>query len=220
MKKNLVLFVLFILPIVAYLFFASGVDGFTKLPTITEKISELGKWKSHDNKSIELQGKITILGFSGNEVYSKRGNYFNLSQKIYKRYSEFKDFQIVIVAPLGTEKEVDSVMTKLKTVSEMENMHFVFANPNEIDSFYNSLKLQEKLDVGKGTSNVYIIDKEKNLRGRKGLNKKNEEEYKEGYNTSLVSELHNEMTDDVKIILAEYRLALKKNNADRKKYGL
>ncbi|WP_298138479.1 hypothetical protein [Flavobacterium sp.] len=220
MKKNLVLFVLFILPIVAYLFFASGVDGFTKLPTITEKIPDLGKWKSHDNEAIHLQGKITILGFSGNDVYSKRGNYFNLSQKIYKRYSEFKDFQIVIVAPVGTEKQVDSVMTKLKTVSEMKKMHFVFANQNEIDAFYKSMKLQEQLDVEKGTPNVFIIDKEKNLRGRKGLNKKNEEEYKEGYNTSLVSELHNEMTDDVKIILAEYRLALKKNNADRKKYGL
>lgn len=220
MKKNLVLFVLFILPIVAYLFFASGVDGFTKLPTITEKVPDLGKWRSHDNESIHLQGKITILGFSGNDVYSKRGNYFNLCQKIYKRYSEFKDFQIVIVAPIGTEKQVDSVMTKLKTVSEMKNMHFVFANQNEIDTFYKSLKLQETLDVNKGTPNVFIIDKEKKLRGRKGLNKKNEEEYKEGYNTSLVSELHNEMTDDVKIILAEYRLALKKNNADRKKYGL
>lgn len=220
MKKNLVLFILFILPIVAYLFFASGVDGFTKLPTITERIPELGKWKSNDNQTIQLKGKITILGFSGNDVYSKRGNYFNLSQKIYKRYGEFKDFQIVIIAPIGSEKQVDSVMTKLKTVSEMKSMHFVFANQNEIDSFYKSLKLQEKLDVEKGTPNVFIIDKERNLRGRKGLNKKNEEEYKEGYNTSLVSELHNEMTDDVKIILAEYRLALKKNNADRKKYGL
>ncbi len=48
------------------------------------------------------------------------------------------------------------------------------------------------------------------LRGRKGKNNKDEEEYREGYNTSLVSELHNEMTDDVKIILAEYRLALKR----------
>jgi len=32
--------------------------------------------------------------------------------------------------------------------------------------------------------------------------------------------LHNELNDDVKIVLAEYRLALKKNSANRKKYGL
>jgi hypothetical protein len=64
---------------------------------------------------------------------------------------------------------------------------------------------------------VYIIDKKRNLRGRKGKSVKGEEEYKEGYNTSLVSELHNEMTDDVKVILAEYRLALKINHNASKK---
>ncbi len=220
MKKNLVLFVLFILPIVAYLFFASGVNSFSKLPFITKNVSEFGKWKSNDDKTIQLKGKITILGFSGNEVYAKRGNYFNLSQKIYKKYSEFKDFQIVIIAPIGSEKEVDSVMNKLKSVSEMNHWHFLYAQPNEIDAFYKTLNLKENLTIQKGTSNVYIIDKDKNLRGRKGFNNKKDTEYKEGYNTSLVSELHNEMTDDVRIILAEYRLALKKNNANRKKYGL
>jgi hypothetical protein len=38
-----------------------------------------------------------------------------------------------------------------------------------------------------------------------------------GYNTSSVAELNKKMTDDVKVILAEYRLALKKNNSDRAK---
>jgi hypothetical protein len=220
MKKNIVLIVLFILPIVAYLFFASGVNSFNKLPIITNNVSEFGNWKSYHNSKVQLTGKITILGFSGEDVYGKRGNYFNLSQKIYKRYSEFKDFQMVMIAPIGSESQANEVMTKLKTVSEMHNFHFVFATPNEIDTFYKNLKLQESINVNKGTPNVFIIDKERNVRGRKGLNDRNKEEYKEGYNTSQVSQLHNEMTDDVRIVLAEYRLALKKNNADRKKYGL
>ena len=38
-----------------------------------------------------------------------------------------------------------------------------------------------------------------------------------GYNTSSVAEINKKMTDDVKVILAEYRLALKKNNSDRAK---
>ena len=59
-------------------------------------------------------------------------------------------------------------------------------------------------------------DKELNHRGRKGKNKKGEEEYKESYNTISAADLHNEMTDDVKIILREYRLALKKNKNERK----
>lgn len=220
MKKNLVLIVLFILPIVAYLFFASGVNSFSKLPVITTNVSELGEWKSSNDKSVKLASKITILGFSGTDVYEKRGGYFNLSQKIYNRYREFKDFQVVILVPIGAEKQVEVVLNKLKAVSNMSNWHFVFATPQEIETVYKSMKLQNPIDVSKGSNTVYIVDKELSLRGRKGKNNKNEEEYREGYNTSMVSELHNEMTDDVRIILAEYRLALKKNNADRKKYGL
>lgn len=220
MKKNLVLIVLFILPIVAYLFFASGVNSFSKLPVITTNVSELGELKSSNDKSGKLASKITILGFSGTDVYEKRGGYFNLSQKIYNRYREFKDFQVVILVPIGAEKQVEVVLNKLKAVSNMSNWHFVFATPQEIEAVYKSMKLQNPIDVSKGSNTVYIVDKELSLRGRKGKNNKNEEEYREGYNTSMVSELHNEMTDDVRIILAEYRLALKKNNADRKKYGL
>lgn len=220
MKKNLVLIVLFILPIVAYLFFASGVNSFSKLPVITTNVSELGDWKSSNDKSVKLASKITILGFSGTDVYEKRGGYFNLSQKIYNRYREFKDFQVVILVPIGAEKQVEVVLNKLKAVSNMSNWHFVFATPQEIEAVYKSMKLQNPIDVSKGSNTVYIVDKELSLRGRKGKNNKNEEEYREGYNTSMVSELHNEMTDDVRIMLAEYRLALKKNNADRKKYGL
>lgn len=220
MKKNLVLIILFILPIVAYLFFASGVNSFSKLPVITKNVSEFGAWKSTNDSTAKLASKITILSFSGTNVYEKRGGYFNLSQKIYNRYREFKDFQVVILVPIGSEKQVDVVLNKLKAVSNMSNWHFVFATPQEIDGVYKSMKLQASIDVAKGSNTVYIIDKERSLRGRKGKNDKEEEEYKEGYNISLVSELHNEMTDDVRIMLAEYRLALKKNNADRKKYGL
>ena len=36
-----------------------------------------------------------------------------------------------------------------------------------------------------------------------------------GYNMQSVAELNDKMKDDVKVVLAEYRLALKKNNADR-----
>ena len=43
-----------------------------------------------------------------------------------------------------------------------------------------------------------------------------DEEYKESYTTISAADLHNQMTDDVKIILREYRLALKKNNNKRK----
>ena len=74
MKKNSVLFVLFILPIVAYLFFASGINSFSKLPTLTKKIPDFGAWKSLNNETILLNNKITILGFSGTDLLKNKGN--------------------------------------------------------------------------------------------------------------------------------------------------
>jgi hypothetical protein len=216
MKKNIVLFVLFILPIVAYLFFASGVNNFAKLPIITKSIPEISEWKTLDNKPVTLSNKITILGFFGNDVLKHKGNFFNLYEKIYDRNKSFKDFQIVIILPDGTQNDVNELQKDLLKLGTSAGWNFVFASPDEINTFYSKLQLQGKLDNNLGTNSVYIIDKNRNLRGRKG-EVKGEDEYREGYNTSLVSELHNEMTDDVKIILAEYRLALKKNhNASRK----
>jgi len=206
MKKNIVLFVLFVLPIVAYLFFASGIDSFTKLPVITSKVADFGNWKSLDNQKISLNGKITILGFSGSNLLENRGNFFNLNQKIYQRYHTFKDLQFVVICPLGTEDEAKSLVDALSAFTDVRQWHFVFASADEIAAYYNQLALVEKLDANLGTPNVYIIDKERNLRGRK-----DKKAYKEGYNTFHPSELSNEMLDDFKVILYEYRAALKKN---------
>lgn len=216
MKKNLVLFVLFILPIVAYLFFASGINSFAKLPTITKNIPELNSWKTLDDKPVALTGKITILGFIGEDVLKHKGNFFNLYEKIFDRNKNFKDFQMVMIMPDGTQDQVKELQIDLMKLGTQSGWNFAFGTPEQIQTFYDKLKLVGKLDEKLGTPNVFIIDKKRNLRGRKGHDKKGKPEYKEGYNTIFVSELYNEMTDDVKIILAEYRLALKKNhNATR-----
>ncbi|MEO8533016.1 MAG: hypothetical protein ABI441_04665 [Flavobacterium sp.] len=207
MKKNIVLFVLFVLPIVAYLFFASGVNSFTKLPIITPKIADFGDWKSLDGKKVSLDKKITVLGFSGSDILNNRGNYFNLNEKIYKRYHGFEDLQFVVLCPLGTELEAQKVVDALKPFTDVSGWYFVFASPDEIRTFYKQLNLRGKLKDDLGTSDVYIIDKERNLRGRK-----EKKDYKEGYDTFHPSELSNEMLDDFKIILYEYRAALKKNH--------
>jgi hypothetical protein len=212
MKKNIVLFVLFILPIVAYLFFASGVNSFTKLPVITPKVADFGDWKSLDGQKISLNGKVTVLGFSGTELLKNRGNLFNLNQKVYQRYHTFKDLQFVVICPIGTEKDAKKVIDALAAFTDVSQWHFVFASHDEINEYYNQLKLVGKLDANLGTPNVYIVDKERNLRGRK-----DNKDYKEGYNTFHPAELSNEMLDDFKVILYEYRAALKKNNnASRK----
>ena len=111
------------------------------------------------------------------------------------------------MCPLGTEKEAQKIVDALSPFTDVKNWNFVFASNEEIQKFYDQLHLKEKLNQNLGTSKVYIIDKERNLRGRK-----DKKEYKEGYDTFHPSELSNEMLDDFKIILYEYRAALKKNH--------
>ncbi len=208
MKKTFVLVVLFILPLVAYIFFASGVNKFGKLPILTENVNDV----STIDSSVTLNDKITILGFLGKKAALKKGNAFNLNQKIYKRFYEFKDFQMVMVMPVGTDSVVQEIKNELNNLTDASNWKFIYAEDRDIENFYNSLKTDIPLDADMGTPYVFIIDKDKNLRGRK---EDKDEGTKYGFNTTSVAELNNKMEDDVKIILAEYRLALKKNNAKR-----
>ncbi|MEZ2415958.1 hypothetical protein ACA086_13425 [Muriicola sp. E247] len=208
MKKTFVLIVLFILPLVAYLFFASGVNNFGRLPTLTEEVEDMVAI----SPDVSLQDKITILGFLGKDADLRKGNAFNLNQKIYKRFYEFHDFQMVMVMPYGTEDVVESIRQELNELTDASNWKFVFAKDEEIERIFSSLQTDLKLDEGLGTPYVFIIDKDRNLRGRTD---DEDEGTKFGFNTNSVAELNNKMEDDVKIILAEYRLALKRNNAQR-----
>jgi hypothetical protein len=210
MKKNAVLFILFILPIVAYLFFATGVNKFMFLPTVTPTVPDVSHWHSLDGKPVTLNNKITILGFTGEKVLQRKGNYFNLNQKIYLKNKDFNDFQFVFLAPTGSEQDVHVLFKGLQSLSDTSKWLFVFAPKAEVEAYFAQLKLKGKLESDGGSNYVYIIDKKRNLRGRK-----DQKEYKEGYNAFSPSDVYNEMTDDVKVILAEYRLALKRNNANR-----
>ena len=210
MKKTFVLVILFVFPLVAYLFFASGVNNFGKLPILTEGVPNINGIES----AVSLDDKITVLGFMGENVEGRKGNAFNLNQKIYKRFHEFKDFQLVMMVANGQEQYVKELKAELGQLSPTNKWHFVFTSTDNIKMFFKELKTDMDLDGDFGTSQVFIIDKDLNLRGR---DDDEEEGVKYGFNTTSVADLNNKMEDDVKIILAEYRLALKKNNANRNK---
>ena len=210
MKKTFVLVTLFVLPVVVYLFFASGVYNFGKLPILTKDVLDV----SNFDDEVSLENKITILGFMGNDIAGKKGNAFNLNQKIYKRFYEFNEFQFVMVAAKGVNRQTEELKKELAEITNVEKWNFAFLSDADTKIFFESLQTNLTLDEDLATPYVFIIDKDKNLRGR---NDDEDEGTKFGFNTTSVAELNNKMVDDVKIMLAEYRLALKKNNADRTK---
>jgi len=210
MKKFIVLGVLFILPIVAYLFFASGVHNFAKLPVIEEEIPELKL-----QQDVRLENKITVLGFLGNTIERDGGDLFNLNQKIFKSFSGFDDFQFVYLVPETIDQDaLDKVTYELSQLVDLSNWYFVQTPQANINTVFDSLNTPYSLQEDGGSPYIFIIDRDRKLRGRD-----DDEDYGVlyGYDSSDIAELADKMKDDVKIVLAEYRLALKKNNADRKK---
>lgn len=212
MKRKIVLLVLLALPLILYIYFSLVKHNSLYLPIITKDVSELPEGKTFANDTVKLEGKITVLGFTGTDVARKKETIFNINQKINSRYKDFTDFQIVMVAPEGTEADVQKLQADIKTMADTYNWKFIFLPVDKINLLYASLKAKQPLDDNAGTFNIFIVDKKRNLRGRNGENKKGEHEYRDSYNSFSASELHNEMTDDVKIVLREYRLALKSNN--------
>lgn len=218
MKKKIVLIVLFILPLSCYIYFSLAKHNSLFLPVITKNVNELPSGSTLDEKPVSLQGNISIVGFPGDNITKKKETVFNINEKINNKYKGFTDFQVVMLMPKGEEKEVAKVMADLKVMADISNWRFLFLSPDEIKAFHESLRSKEPLDADNGSYFLYIVDKEKRLRGRDGKSKDKKTgkyEYKDGYNSFLAAELHNEMTDDIKIVLREYRLALKKNNGQK-----
>ncbi|MBT7320104.1 MAG: hypothetical protein HN851_02355 [Flavobacteriaceae bacterium] len=204
MKKYIVLTILFVLPLVVYLFFASGINHFAKLPVLTNDVYDISKISN-----TTFVNKITILGFFGKNIKDKHGDALNLNQKIYKRFYKFNDFQFVMIQPDGTEELTNQLKNELKkgTNTDLVKWSFVTISDQNILDVFQSLKTDFNLDLNLGTPYVFIIDRDGRLRGRD-----DNEDIKYGYDSRSVADINNNMVDDVKVILAEYRMALKKNN--------
>lgn len=204
MRKYIVLTILFVLPLVVYLFFASGINHFAQLPVLTNNVVDVSEYSDDTFKN-----KITILGFFGNNVQDKHGDALNLNQKIYKRFYQFKDFQFIMIQPKGTIELTQNLQNDLKTGTDTDliNWKFISIEDNNLKKVFNSLNTDITLDSNLGTPYVFIIDRDSNLRGRD-----DDDGIKYGYDSRSVADINNNMLDDVKVILAEYRMALKKNN--------
>lgn len=211
MKKYIVLIVLFVLPLVAYLFFSSGINSFGRLPVLNEDLSEL---KEFETEQITFDNKITILTFFGKDFDVKKVHAFNMKEKIYDRYHKFDNFQVVSVTELNSEKRIQDFRNEINKTSDASEWFFLELVDKEITRLFESLDSDLKLDDKLSSEYAFIIDKQMKLRGRSD---DEDEGTKYAYDLSNLKEVSDKMNDDVKIILAEYRFALKKNNAQREK---
>ena len=211
LKKYLILGFLFFFPIFVYVFLSTGINNFAKLPIITKTVMDIENIEGNINK-VSFKNKISIVAFWGGDVNNKKSEALNLNQKIYKRFYEFQDFQFVLLHDKNDNEAIEDLKSDLVSGvgTDLKNWYFIPTTQANIKMIFDSFKTNIELDNSFSTPFVFIVDRDLSLRGRD-----DDEDIGMlyGFNSQSVAEINNKMVDDVKIILAEYRLALKKNDS-------
>lgn len=214
MKKKLVLIGLFVLPIVIYLFFASGIYNFANLPLITESVDDIAHFSSQELRTGEtptgqltFDNHITLVGYLGDGLKEHTGYTANVNLMIFKYFERYDDFQMVLFVNKGSEQAIDDLKAELGRIFDVSKMRFLVSTKEQAKQHFVSLKTGLSIMSDGGHPDVFVIDKARALRS--GHQEKKANIY--GYDFTQAVEM-GYLKDDVKILLAEYRLALKKNN--------
>lgn len=207
--KYSVLIILFALPLVAYLFFLQGKHNFDTLPVINDEIGTLENFKTLEGKTLQLKDSITIVTFLGNNPYERLGFVSNVNEKIYKEFHKFETFQLVAILPEAGVKDVQEIKDQMSETTDISDFHFLVGGDRDIQRFFEDLGSDLTLNKDLSSDYAFIIDKNASLRGRDDSDP--EEPVIYGYDTSSIPALQKVMVDDVRVLLAEYRFAFKKN---------
>ncbi len=211
-KRNIVLGILFFLPVGFLLMLYPSKNNYNPLDIVNENVMELSGFKTQDGEKYSLENNISVVGFLGQHPNSKALAMLNLKEMIYEKFLGFKKFQVLMVVPYGTEEEVALLKKELDQHEPLKYWHFVYGNPEAIQKVYNSLISEEDLKEDLSTDNVFIVDAERHQRGRLDDRSKNEIEANKppyplySYNCIKVSELKNKMAkEDIRVLFQEYR---------------
>jgi hypothetical protein len=210
-KKKIVLGVLFLLPIAIYMFFATGVNNFGKLPVLSQDVVSVTNFKDLNGAPVTLDNKITILGFFGDTPLQTKAYTYNLAHKIYKKNHEYKEFQFLILLPQSARNGAKILTNKISEIAPTTAWKYAFGTPQAIQEAFTSLNSGYTLDSSLASSFVFIIDKDAHLRGRND-DQDMPDGLVYGYNSADIGDINNRMSDDVKVVLAEYRKETKENS--------
>jgi|TARA_B100000003_G_scaffold102320_1_gene91707 hypothetical protein len=216
-RKWIILGILFLLPVIFLLFLYPSTHNYNTLDIVNEDIKETDFLNFIDNRKTNFEGNITILNFLGDMPVENITGTLNLKELVYDKFKGFKKFQIISIASLNSEKSLENVKKELLKSDELKYWFFATTTDEEINKIYSSLRSQKELDSSNYTSQVFIIDKQRNQRGR--IDDRDDDQIEKNidlfglysYNSIIVSEIKKKMNDDIRILFTEYRQKRKGN---------
>jgi len=201
-KKIIILFTLFIVPLLFYIFLSKGIYHYANLPILTDNIEDVKGDKT-------LKEHFSVICFLGDDLSQTKGQLYNLNEVIYKRYNRSLYFQVIVIVPPGSEDEIVEVKERLGTYTDASRWSFITASKENIVSMFNSLETPYVLNSDFGSEYAFIIDRELRLRGRKDdEDTANGKLY--GYDMNSVAILKNKMRDDIGIIYYQLKKSMEK----------
>ena len=207
-KRNLVLSILFFLPVAFIIIMLLSKDNYNPLDIIKENISELPQ----NETNIQLKDHLTVLSFWGKKPMEKSTAALNLKELVYDINKGFKSFQVVVMLPKEAKPEAEELLKEIKSYEDLRFWYLFYTDDSEIRNVFNSLKSDVSLNENLATNSVYIVDRDRNQRGR--LDDRTEKEIEENkpvyglhnYNCVEVAELKNKMAaEDMRVLFKEYR---------------
>tara|TARA_B100000767_G_scaffold98024_1_gene94022 strand:+ start:50 stop:769 length:720 start_codon:yes stop_codon:yes gene_type:complete len=216
-KKPFVLTVLFFLPVLFLLFLYPSKHNYKTLDILKKDLPELTNFVDKNGDDLRLENHLTVLGFLGETPMDDAILALNLKELVYDKFRGFKRFQIVVLVPESAKAQVALLEKELNQYEFLEYWKFGFGSKEDVLAAYQELKTSAVLDASLKTSDVFIIDKERNQRGRLDNRDKNEIKRNSpifglsSYDCLEVSVLKNKMSEDVRILFTEYRQKRKGN---------
>ncbi|WP_299113677.1 hypothetical protein [uncultured Winogradskyella sp.] len=217
LKRNIVLGILFFLPVAFLLMLYPAKHNYIPLDIINRNVEDISRFSSNSDEKIELADHITVLGFLGKTPLNNSIAASNLKELVYDKFKGFKKFQIVIVVPEGAEKDVEELHKEIAKYEDLRFWHYVYGSEQEIKNLHSNLKVESPLKNDLSTNDVFIIDKDLNQRGRLDARDKKQVEANKAittlsaYDCIEVSIIKNKMSEDVRILFTEYRQKRKGN---------
>lgn len=226
-KKPLVLSVLFFLPVLILLFLYLAEHNYNTLDIIKKDLPELTNFVDKNGEELRLENHLTVLGFFGETPMEDATPALNLKELVYDKCYGFKHFQVIILVPESSNKQVELLEKQLNQYEFLNSWKFGYGSPSDVLDIYKSLKTSNDLGLISldyfrwnnclKTSEAFIIDKERHQRGRLDDRTKAQKEENfpiysmPSYNVLEVAELKNKMSEDMRILFTEYRQKRKGN---------
>lgn len=204
MKKKLILSLLFIGPLVFFIFLSLGEVNFKPCEVFRTDVMDVVDLQKD---SITFKEHINIIHFLGKHPDSKETQVYNLNEVVFKKLDKYTKFQLISFYVGANNPEIETIKKRLEQTGDdkLYKWKFICLDSVQTVAIYNSLKTKTALDTNLSADDSFIIDKKLQQRGRTDDDKIGEEVF--AYNMLSVNDLKNKLFTDTKNVFYEQEVS-------------